>query len=92
MTSVLILHTKSKTCIHTGSFVLCFYLSDGGAVGHARGVEALVVRIVEGFLIRGNLVLPIDPVVTQLGHPLIKQVLLFKLKRCVGKNAHALCC
>lgn len=38
------------------------------------------MRIVEGFLICGNLILPIDPVVTQLGHPFIKQVLLFNLK------------
>lgn len=55
------------------------YLSDGGAVGHAGRVGALVVGIVEAFLVRGDLVLPVDPVVPQLGHPLIKQVLLFNL-------------
>lgn len=70
----------------------CLYLSDGGAVGHARRVGALIVRIVEGFLIRGDLILLIDPVVTQLGHPFIKQVLLFNLKGRMRKNAHTFCC
>lgn len=55
------------------------YLPDGGAVGHAGRVGALVVRIVEAFLVRGDLVLPVDAVVPQLGHPLIEQVLLFNL-------------
>lgn len=71
---------------------VCFYLSDGGAVGHAGGVGALIVRIVEGFLVRGDLILPIDAMVTQLGHPFIKQVLLFNLKGRMVKNTHAFCC
>lgn len=71
---------------HKNLCTVCLYLSDGGAVGHARRVWALIVRIVEGFLIRGDLILPIDPVVTQLGHPFIKQVLLFNLKGGKVKN------
>lgn len=70
---------------------MCFYLPDGGSVGHAGRVGTLIMRIVERFLIRGDLILPKDPVVAQLGHPFIKQVLSFNLKGRMGKKAHACC-
>ncbi len=53
------------------------YLSDRGNISHARGVGGGVVGIAEGLLARvhGNLILPIEPMVTQLGHPFIKLLL-----------------
>lgn len=53
------------------------YLSDRGTLSHAGGVGRGVVGIVEGLLVRvhGNLILPIEPMVAQLGHPFIKQLL-----------------
>lgn len=76
-----IMHIESEN-VHP-AINLCaarLYLSDGGVVGHAGRVGAPIVRVVEGFLIRGDLVLTKDPVVTQFAHPFIKQVLLFDLK------------
>lgn len=65
--------------------VLCsaqVYLSDGGTLRHARGVGGGVVGIVEGLVgrVRGNLILPIESMVAQLGNPFIKQLLGLNLE------------
>lgn len=71
--------------------VLCsaqVYLSDRGALSQARGAGGGVVRIVEGLLVRvhGNFILPIESMVTQFGHPFIKQLLRFNLPSRYGNQ------
>ena len=53
------------------------YLPDRGTLSHTRGAGGGVVGVVEGLLVRvhGNLILPIEPMVTQLRHPFIKELL-----------------
>lgn len=65
------------------------YLSDGSTLSHARRVGGGVMGIVEGLLVRahGNLILPIEPMVSQFGHPFIKQFLRFNLQsRCHSQS------
>lgn len=90
-------HTRSIHYIEwTTWFCMCVlrtvreYLSDGSALSHAGRVGGGVVGIVEGLLVRahGNLILPIEPVVSQFGHPFIKQLLRFNLQsRCHNQRS-----
>lgn len=53
------------------------HLPQGGSLSYARGVGGGVHGVEEGFLVgtHGNLILPIEPMVAQLGNPFVKQLL-----------------
>lgn len=67
------------------------YLPDGCVLSLARRVGGGVVGIVEGLLVRvhGDLVLPIEAMVTQLRHPFIKQLLRFNLQSTHHNQNHS---
>lgn len=72
--------SNKKRVSMSAPWTVCLYLLDGGGVRHARRVGVPSERIADDLLIRGNLLLPIDPMVTQHGHPIIKMLLFIKLK------------
>lgn len=64
------------------------YLPERRVLSLAGGARGRVVGIVEGLVagVHGDLVLPIEAVVAQLGHPLIEQFLRFNLQRQSDRN------
>ena len=58
------------------------YPSDRGTLCQAGGFGGGVVGTVEGLLVRarGNLILPIETMVTHLGNPFVKQLLRLNLE------------